>query len=86
MPCFLQEKKPIEEQSWEDYEDMIRFFIKSPFLLMKALVGDMKAKGYGRIINIGSEVVELGDVEYAHYVSAKAAQLGMTRSWARVPP
>jgi 3-oxoacyl-[acyl-carrier protein] reductase len=79
----LQEKKPIEEQTWEDYEDMIRFFIKSPFLLMKTVVSDMKANSYGRIINIGSEVVELGDVEYAHYVSAKAAQLGMTRSWAR---
>lgn len=79
----LQEKKPIEEQSWKDYEDMIRFFIKSPFLLMKNVVGDMKSKSYGRIINICSEVFELGDTEYAHYVSAKGAQLGMTRSWAR---
>jgi 3-oxoacyl-[acyl-carrier protein] reductase len=79
----LQEKKPIEEQTWEDYEGMIDFFIKSPFLLMKTLVGEMKTKGYGRFINICSEVFELGDSEYAHYVAAKGAQLGMTRSWAR---
>lgn len=42
----------------------------------------MKARRWGRIINIGSEVVELGNPRFANYVAAKAAQLGLTRSWA----
>ena len=79
----IQEKKPIEKQTWDDYQKMIDFFVKSPFLLMKHTVADMKARRYGRFINIGSEVVELGDTHFAHYVAAKAALLGMTRSWAR---
>jgi 3-oxoacyl-[acyl-carrier protein] reductase len=28
-------------------------------------------------------VVEVGNPRFAHYVAAKAAQLGLTRSWAR---
>ncbi len=79
----VQETKPIEEQTWDDYQKMMDFFVKSPFLLMRHAMADMKAKRYGRFINIGSEVVELGNASFAHYVAAKAALLGMTRSWAR---
>jgi 3-oxoacyl-[acyl-carrier protein] reductase len=42
----------------------------------------MKQRRYGRIINIGSEVLEKGVPEFSNYVSAKGAQLGLTRSWA----
>jgi 3-oxoacyl-[acyl-carrier protein] reductase len=42
----------------------------------------MKARRYGRIINIGSEVLEKGVPKFSNYVSAKGAQLGLTRSWA----
>jgi len=43
----------------------------------------MRARGFGRIVQIGSEVVEAGNPRFASYVAAKAAQLGQTRSWAR---
>jgi 3-oxoacyl-[acyl-carrier protein] reductase len=74
---------PIEEQSWKHCLDQLRFFVKSPLLLMQEVVADMKNRRYGRFIQIGSEVVEIGNAEFAHYVAAKAAQLGLTRSWAR---
>jgi 3-oxoacyl-[acyl-carrier protein] reductase len=72
----------IEEQSWEAYLDQMEFFVKSPLLVVKAVLAGMKARGFGRIIQIGSEVVELGNPRFANYVAAKAAQLGQTRSWA----
>jgi 3-oxoacyl-[acyl-carrier protein] reductase len=72
----------IEEQSWAAYLDQLEFFVKSPLLLVKQVLPGMKARGFGRIINIGSEVVELGNARFANYVAAKAAQLGLTRSWA----
>lgn len=78
-----QETKPFAEQAWADYQQMIDFFIKSPFLLTKAVLPGMKQHGWGRIINIGSEVVELGNPEFGHYVGAKGAQLALTRSYAR---
>jgi 3-oxoacyl-[acyl-carrier protein] reductase len=73
----------IEQQTWESYLDQLEFFVKSPLLLLKRVLPGMKERGFGRIINIGSEVFEIGNPRFANYVAAKGAQLGLTRSWAR---
>jgi 3-oxoacyl-[acyl-carrier protein] reductase len=73
----------IEEQTWERYLDQLDFFVKSPLLILKQVVAGMKSRGFGRIIQIGSEVFEIGNPMFANYVAAKGAQLGQTRSWAR---
>jgi len=73
----------IEEQTWQAYLDQLEFFVKSPLLVVQKVLPGMIARGFGRIIQIGSEVVELGNARFANYVAAKAAQLGQTRSWAR---
>ena len=73
----------IEEQSWDAYLQQMEFFVKSPLLLLQAVLPGMRERGWGRMIQIGSEVVELGNPRFANYVAAKAAQLGQTRSWAR---
>jgi 3-oxoacyl-[acyl-carrier protein] reductase len=72
----------IEDLTWRACLDQLEFFVKSPLLLTKAVLGPMKAKRSGRIIHIGSEVFERGVPEFSNYVSAKGAQLGLTRSWA----
>jgi NAD(P)-dependent dehydrogenase (short-subunit alcohol dehydrogenase family) len=72
----------IEDLTWRNCLDMLEFFVKSPLLLLQAVVRSMKERRSGRIIHIGSEVVERGVPEFSHYVAAKAAQLGFTRSWA----
>ena len=73
----------IEDQTWDAYLEQLEFFVKSPLLLLQAVLPDMRERRFGRIIQIGSEVVELGNARFANYVAAKAAQLGQTRSWAR---
>jgi 3-oxoacyl-[acyl-carrier protein] reductase len=73
----------IEEQTWECYLEQLEFFVKSPLLLVKQVLPPMKRQRFGRIIQIGSEVFELGNPRFANYVAAKGAQLGQTRSWAR---
>jgi 3-oxoacyl-[acyl-carrier protein] reductase len=73
----------IEEQTWQSYLDQMEFFVKSPLLLVQAALPGMRARGFGRVIQIGSEVVEVGNPRFANYVAAKGAQLGQTRSWAR---
>jgi len=73
---------PIEEQSWQSYLDQLEFFVKSPLLLVQQVLGGMRERKFGRIVQIGSEVVELGNPRFANYVAAKGAQLGQTRSWA----
>ncbi|HZI24017.1 MAG TPA: 3-oxoacyl-ACP reductase family protein [Chryseolinea sp.] len=74
--------KPIEELVWQDMLDHLNFFVKSPLLLVQQVLPSMKKRKYGRIINIGSEVFERGIPRFSSYVSAKGAQLGLTRSWA----
>lgn len=73
----------IEQQTWQSYLDQLEFFVKSPLLVAQAVLPGMRERGFGRIIQIGSEVVELGNPRFANYIAAKAAQLGQTRSWAR---
>src|SRR6516162_10764557 len=72
----------LEDLTWRACLDQLEFFVKSPLLLVQAVVGKMKERRYGRVINIGSEVFERGLAEFSNYVSAKGAQLGLTRSWA----
>lgn len=78
-----QPHKPIEEYSWEFYQSMLDFFIKSPYLLTRACLPAMKRKSFGRIINIGSEVFHLGVPNFSAYVAAKGGQNGWSRSMAR---
>ncbi len=73
---------PLEKLTWRACLDQLEFFVKSPVILAKAVVPGMKQRRWGRIIQIGSEVLEKGVPEFSNYVSAKGAQLGLTRSWA----
>ncbi|WP_067184212.1 SDR family oxidoreductase [Microtetraspora niveoalba] len=74
---------PVEKQTWDDHLDQLRFFVKAPLLILQAVLPGMREAGAGRVVNIGSEVADLGNPEFGHYVSAKAAMHGLTRSWAR---
>ncbi len=77
-----QPHKPIEEYDWAFYQQMLDFFIKSPVLLAKACLPHMKQQRWGRIINIGSEVVARGVPNFTAYVAAKGGQNGLNRSLA----
>jgi 3-oxoacyl-[acyl-carrier protein] reductase len=74
---------PVDRLTWDDHMNQLRFFVKAPLLILQAVLPDMRAAGTGRIINVGSEVVDLGNPRMSAYVSAKAAMHGLTRSWAR---
>ncbi len=77
-----QPQKPFELYDWAFHQQMLDFFVKSPFLLTRAVLPQMKQRRFGRIINIGSEVFRRGVPNFAPYVAAKGAQAGWTRSMA----
>jgi 3-oxoacyl-[acyl-carrier protein] reductase len=77
-----QPQKPIEEYDWAFYQQMLDFFVKSPFLLARACLPRMKEQRWGRIINIGSEVVARGVPNFTAYIAAKGGQNGFTRGLA----
>jgi 3-oxoacyl-[acyl-carrier protein] reductase len=78
-----QPLKTIEEYDWSFYQQMLDFFVKSPYLLTRATIDQMKKKKWGRIVNISSEVYQLSVSPFSAYVSAKGGQIGWTRSMSK---
>lgn len=78
-----QPLKPIEEYDWAFYQSMLDFFIKSPYLLTRRGLAQMKARRWGRIVNITSEVFNRSVSPFSAYVAAKGGQIGWSRSMAR---
>jgi len=78
-----QPEAPTAEVPWEDHLAQLDFFVKSPVLLGRAVLPGMTSKGGRRIVQIDSEVVDLPPPGRSAYVTAKSAQIGLTRSWAR---
>ena len=55
-----QPQKPIEEYDWDFYQQMLDFFVKSPYLLARRALPGMKSRRHGRLVNMTSEVFHLG--------------------------
>jgi NAD(P)-dependent dehydrogenase (short-subunit alcohol dehydrogenase family) len=78
-----QPEATIEELTWQAHLDQLTFFVKSPTLLVQAALPGMRQLGRGRVVQIGSDMVERALPGWSAYTAAKAAQLGLTRVWAR---
>lgn len=72
----------LSDLDWADVLAHLEFFVKSPLLLAKAIVPQMRRAGYGRLIHIGSDLFDRGDPGWSGYMAAKGALVGLTRGWA----
>jgi 3-oxoacyl-[acyl-carrier protein] reductase len=66
-----------------DFDRMMAVHVRGTFLMTKAVLPAMLAKGEGVVINIASQLGQIGGIELVHYSSAKAAIIGMTKALAR---
>jgi 3-oxoacyl-[acyl-carrier protein] reductase len=73
----------IEEISERDWDDLIDTNLKSCFLVTQAFLPAMRARKWGRIINISSVAAQIGGVVGPHYAASKAGMLGLTYYYAR---
>jgi 3-oxoacyl-[acyl-carrier protein] reductase len=78
-----QPPTPVEELTWQAHLDQLMFFVKSPTLLVQAALPAMKKHRHGRVIMIGSDMVDRAKPGWSAYSAAKAAQVGLTKVWAR---
>lgn len=78
-----QPEAPVTEVGWAEHLAQLDFFVKSPVLLGRAVVPGMQARRYGRIVHIDSEVAHRPPPGRSAYATAKNAQIGLARSWAR---
>lgn len=73
----------VEDLTWRHHLDQLEFFVKSPTLLVQAVLPGMRAMRWGRIVQIGSDTFERALPRTSAYTAAKGAQWGLTRCWAR---
>lgn len=78
-----QPEAPVAEVAWTDHLDQLNFFVKSPVLLLRAVLPAMRAGRHGRIVHVDSEVADRPPPGRSGYATAKSAQIGLVRSWAR---
>jgi len=73
-------------KSWEmeqsEWSRVLGVNLDGVFLCSKAFSGEMRAKKWGRIINISSIVAFTGTDHEAHYGASKAAVVGLTKALA----
>ncbi len=77
------EKGPFDEIPVAQWEHVLKVNVTGSYLCVRAAAAHMRAAGFGRIINISSDAVTRGTVNYLHYVTSKSALIGMTNSLAR---
>ena len=73
-----------EQISIEEWRQVMDVNLTAPFLLMQAVVPEMKRQGYGRIVNISSTAGRMvSTLGGAHYTTSKTGLLGLTRAAAK---
>src|SRR5229473_588989 len=72
----------IDQMGEEDWDELIAVNLKSCFLMTQAVLPGMRARRWGRIINLSSVAAQVGGVVGPHYAASKAGMHGLTHFYA----
>lgn len=75
--------KPFEEYTIEEHQAVQRVNVDAGIVAVQAALPGMRAKQFGRIINVSSITLSGGWANLSPYVASKMALVGLTRAWAR---
>lgn len=68
------------EITWERFSQQIEGAVKGALNTMQAALPAMRAQGFGRVVNVGTNLFQNPVVPYHDYTAAKAALLSLTRT------
>jgi 2-dehydro-3-deoxy-L-rhamnonate dehydrogenase (NAD+) len=74
---------PLWEQTEDDWSRIIAVNMTGPFNCSKAVIEHMRARKYGRIVNIASIAGKEGNPNMTGYSATKAGLIGFTKSLAK---
>lgn len=72
-----------EELTDAQWDTMFEVNVKGTFIVTQTVLPDMKAAGWGRIVNISSSSAQSGAPRMAHYSATKGAIIAFTKTLAR---
>jgi NAD(P)-dependent dehydrogenase (short-subunit alcohol dehydrogenase family) len=75
--------KPFEEYTIEEHQLVQRVNVDAAIVCVQSALPHMKARQWGRIINIASITLYGGWALLSPYVQSKGALVGLARAWAR---
>jgi 3-oxoacyl-[acyl-carrier protein] reductase len=75
-------QSPLVEMSLAQWQETIDIDLTGVFLACRHVVPGMVERGWGRVINIASQLALKGGVDLTHYSAAKAGVLGLTKALA----
>ncbi|WP_225755506.1 3-hydroxybutyrate dehydrogenase [Actinotalea sp. Marseille-Q4924] len=75
----LQKVSPIEDFDPEDFRRIQRIMLEAPFLLVRAALPHMYARGWGRVVNISSVHGLVASAYKSAYVAAKHGLEGLSK-------
>jgi 3-oxoacyl-[acyl-carrier protein] reductase len=71
------------ELSVAEWDRVMGVNLRGVFLCTRAVIPGMLARGRGKIINVASQLGQIGGVEMVHYSASKAGVIGFTKALAR---
>lgn len=74
---------PFEEITEAQWDQMFEVNTKGTYIVTQVVLPDMKAAGWGRVVNMSSSSAQTGSVDQVHYSASKGAVVAMTRSLAQ---
>jgi 3-oxoacyl-[acyl-carrier protein] reductase len=75
-------RSPFDQISIDEWDRMMQVNLKGTWLASCAVIPHMRARGYGKIINVSSSTAIKGSPSRIHYVTSKAGILGFTKTLA----
>ena len=73
---------PFLEMEEEQWDRVVQVSLYGSYRCCRLALPRMIRHGHGAIVNLASELAYLGGVDLAHYISAKAGVIGLTRALA----
>lgn len=78
----LRRAVAFEEMDLAEWRQVMAINLDAAFLCSRAVIGEMLALGWGRIVNIGGKSGHTGAAGRAHVVTSKAALVGFSKALA----
>jgi 3-oxoacyl-[acyl-carrier protein] reductase len=76
-------ESPVHEMATDEWDRVININLRGVFLCAKAVLPQMLDRRQGRIINVASQLGQIGGEQMAHYSASKAGVIGFTKALAR---